>query len=33
MVRHDPEAKVMPSHALRSQLAYANLRGIMPDNA
>ncbi len=33
MVRHDPKAEVMPTRALRSQLAYAELRGIMPANA
>ena len=37
MRRHDPKAEVwlqhMPSYALRSQLAYTDLRGIMACNA
>lgn len=37
MARHDPMAEamlqLMPSYALRSQLAYTELRGIMACNA
>jgi len=33
MAWYDPQAEFLPSHALRSQLAYTDLRGIMPRNA